>query len=110
LIGASLAAAASKRFLAPAAEPLLEGVLSTRKAAMRSSSVFPEVLRSLRHGDGPWSRRAFKAMLRSLGRNAKRAHPKRAARTGRAQLGRKPVFELSGHKAFMDHSGAPAAA
>ena len=110
LIWASLAAATIKRFLAHAAEHLLEIVISTRKAAMSSSYVLPELFRSLRHGDGPWYRRAFKAMIRYLGSNAKRAHPKRDARTGRAQLGLKPVFELSGHKAFMDNSGAPAAA
>ena len=110
LIWASLAAAAIKRFLAHAAEHLLEVVISTRKAAMSAAYALPELFRSLRHGDGPWYRRAFKAMIRYLGINAKRAHPKRDARTGRAQLGRKPVFELSGHKAFMDKSGEPVAA
>jgi len=110
LIWASLAAAAIKRFLAHAAEHLLEVVISTRKAAMSSFYVLPELFRSLRHGDGPWYRRAFKAMIRYLGSNAKRAHPKRDARTGRAQLGLKPVLELSSHKAFMDNSGEPVAA
>jgi hypothetical protein len=110
LIWSSLSAAALKRFLAHAAEHLLEVVISTRKAAMSPAYVLPELFRSLCDGDGPWYRRAFKAMIRYLGSNAKRAHPKRDARTGRAQLGLKPVFALSDHKALMDNSGEPVAA
>ena len=102
LIWASLAASALKRFLAHAAEHLLEVVISTRKAAMTSAYVLPELFRTLRYGTGPWYRRAFEAMIRYLGSNAKRAHPQRDARTGRSQLGLKPVFELTDHKAFMD--------
>jgi hypothetical protein len=110
LIWASLAASSMKRFLAHTAEQLLEVVISTRKAAMPSAYTLPDVFRSLCHGDGPWYRRAFEAMIRYLGSNAKRAHPNRDARTGRARLGRKPIFELSDHEAFMDNSGEPAAA
>lgn len=110
LIWASLAAAALKRFLAHAAEQLLEVVISTRKAAMNPAYVLPELFRSLRQGDVPWYRRAFKAMIRYLGSNAKRAHPNRDARTGRAQLGLKPVFQLSDHKTIRNISGEPAAA
>ncbi len=84
--------------------------ISTRKAAMPSSYALPQLFRSLRHGDGPWYRRAFNAMIRYLGINATRAHPKRDARTGRSRLGLKPVFELSDHKAFMDNGEQPAAA
>jgi hypothetical protein len=110
LIWASLSASAIKRFLAHAAEHLLEVVISTRKAAMRPAYVLPALFRSLRYGDGPWYRRAFQAMIRYLGINAKRAHPKRDARTGRSRLGLKPVFELSGHTTFMDnHKEAVAA-
>jgi hypothetical protein len=110
LIWASLAASAIKRFLAHAAEHLLEVVISTRKAAMPPAYALPELFRSLRHGDGPWYRRAFKAMIRSLGINAKRAHPNRDARTGRARLGLTPIFELSDHEVSIDNSGKPAAA
>jgi len=110
LIWASLSASAIKRFLAHAAEHLLEVVISTHKAAMPSSYALPQLFRSLRHGDGPWYRRAFNAMIRYLGINATRAHPKRDARTGRSRLGLKPVFELSDHKAFMDNGEQPAAA
>jgi hypothetical protein len=102
LIWASLAASALKRFLAHAAEHLLEVVVSTRKAAMPSAYVLPELFRALRSGSGPWYRRAFEAMIRYLGSNAKRAHPQRDARTGRSQLGLKPIFALTDHKAFMD--------
>ena len=102
LIWASLAASALQRFLAHAAEHLLAVVISTRKAAMTPAYVLPELFRALRYGAGPWYRRAFAAMIRYLGSNAKRAHPQRDARTGRSQLGLKPVFELTDHKAFMD--------
>ena len=110
LIWASLASATLKRFLAHAAEHLLEVVISTRKAAMMPAYVLPELFRSLRHGDGPWFRRAFKAMMRYLKSNAKRTHPKRDARTGRAQLGLKSIFELTEHTAFMDKGGKQVAA
>ena len=110
LIWASLAASALKRFLAHAAEHLLEVVISTRKASMPSAYDLPELFRALRHGDGPWYRRAFKAIIHYLGRNAKRAHPERDARTGRSRLGLKPIFQLSDQKALTDNSEQPAAA
>lgn len=103
LIWASLAAAALKRFLAHATEQLLQVVMSTRKAAMSPAYVFPELFRALRHGDGPWFRRAFAAIIRSLGANAKRAHPRRDARTGRARLGLKPIFALTDNTALTDN-------
>ena len=102
MIWASLAASALKRFLAHAAEHLLEVVVSTRKAAMMPAYILPELFRALRYGTGPWYRRAFEAMIKYLGSNAKRAHPQRDARTGRSQLGLQPVFALTDHKAFMD--------
>jgi hypothetical protein len=91
-----------KRFLAHAAERLLEVVISTRKAAMPSAYALPELFRALRDGDGPWYRRAFSAMMRYLGRNAKRAHPKQDVRTGRARLGLKSVFQLSEDQSLID--------
>lgn len=102
LIWASLAASSIKRFLAHAAERLLEVVISTRKAAMPSAYALPELFRALRDGDGPWYRRAFSAMMRYLGRNAKRAHPKQDVRTGRARLGLKSVFQLSEDQSLID--------
>jgi hypothetical protein len=72
LMWASLLAAALKRFLAHAAEQLLEVVISTYKAAMSSAYVLSELFRSLRQGDGPWYRRAFRAMICYFGGNAKR--------------------------------------
>jgi hypothetical protein len=110
LIWASLAASALKRFLAHAAEHLLEVVISTRKAAMPSAYDLPELCRALRHGDGPWYRRAFKAMIHYLGRNAKRAHPERDARTGRSRLGLQPIFQLSEQQTLTDNREQPAAA
>jgi hypothetical protein len=110
LIWAALAASAMKRFLAHAAEHLLEVVISTRKASMPSAYDLPALFRALRHGDGPWYRRAFKAMIHYLGRNAKRAHPERDARTGRSRLGLQPIFQLSEQQTFTDNSEQPAAA
>lgn len=103
LIWASLAAAALKRFLAHATEHLLQVVMSTRKAAMSPAYVFPELFRALRHGDGPWFRRAFEAFIRYLGANAKRAHPRRDERTGRSRLGLKPIFELTDNTTLTDN-------
>jgi len=110
LIWASLAASSLKRFLAHAAEHLLEVVISTGKAAMPSAYALPDLFRALRDGDGPWYRRAFSAMMRYLGRNAKRAHPKRDARTGRARLGLKSVFQPSESKVLIDSTEEPIAA
>lgn len=102
LIWASLAASALKRFLAHAAEHLLEVVISTRKASMPSGYKLPDLFEALRDGDGPWYRRAFEAMIAYLGRNAKRAHPKRDARTGRSRLGLKPMFQLPNQQELRD--------
>ena len=110
LIWASLTASAIKRFLAHTAEHLLEVVISTRKASMPSAYDLPELFRSLRYGDGPWYRQAFESMIEYLGKNAKRAHPKRDDRTGRSRLGLKPIFQLSGQKELQDNCEQPAAA
>jgi len=99
-----------KRFLAHAAEHLLEVVISTRKASMPSAYDLPELFRALRHGDGPWYRRAFKVMIHYLGRNARRAHPERDARTGRSRLGLKPIFQLSEQQTLTDNNAQPTAA
>ena len=77
---------------------------------MPSAYALPELFRALRYGDGPLYRGAFKAMIRYLGINAKRAHLNRDARTGRSTLDLKPIFQLSDHKAFMDKTNEPVAA
>jgi len=110
LIWASLTASAIKRFLAHAAEHLLEVVISTRKASMPSAYDLPALFRALRDGDGPWYHRAFKAMIEYLGKNATRAHPERDARTGRSRLGLKPICQLSDQQALKDDCEQPAAA
>jgi hypothetical protein len=110
LIWASLAASSLKRFLAHAAEHLLEVVISTRKASMPSAYELPELFRALRYGDGPWYRRAFESMIAYLGKNAKRAHPKRDDRTGRSRLGLKPVFQLPDQQGLKDNCEQPVAA
>jgi IS4 transposase len=63
LIWSSLCASAIKRYLAHAAEHLLEVVISTRKASMPSAYDLPEVFKALRHADGPWYRRAFESII-----------------------------------------------
>ena len=110
LIWASLAAAAIQRFLAHAAEHLLEVVISTRKASMPSAYELPALFRTLRYGDGLWYRRAFEAMIAYLGKNAKRAHPKRDHRSGRSRLGLKPLFQVPDQKGLKDNCEQPAAA
>jgi hypothetical protein len=110
LIWSSLCASAIKRFLAHAAEHLLEVVISTRKASMPSAYDLPELFKALRHGNGPWYRRAFESMIEYLGNNAKRAHPKRDARTGRARLGLKSMFQLSDQQVVIDDYEQPAVA
>ena len=110
LIWASLAASSLKRFLAHAAEQLLEVVISTRKAAMPSAYALPDLFRALRHGDGPWYRRAFEAMIAYLGKNANRAHPERDSRSGRSRLGLKPLFQVSDQKGLKDNCEQSAAA
>jgi hypothetical protein len=77
---------------------------------MSSAYALPDLFRSLRYGDGPWYRRAFKAMISYLGGNAKRAHSKRDARTGRATLDLKPVFELADQKTIQGKASKPIAA
>ena len=109
LIWASLAASAIKRFLAYVAGNLLEVVISTRKVSMPSGYKLPDLFEALRYGDGPWYRRAFEAMITYLGKNAKRAHPKRDARTGRSRLGLKPMFQLPNQQELKD-SEQPAVA
>ena len=110
LIWASLAASSLKRFLAHAAEHLLEVMISTRKASMPSAYELPDLFRALRYGDGPWYRRAFESMIAYLGKNAKRAHPKRDDRTGRSRLGLKPVFQFSDQQGLKDSGEQPAVA
>ncbi len=110
LIWSSLCASAIKRFLAHAAEHLLEVVISTRKASMPSAYDLPDLFRALRHGHGPWYCRAFESMIEYLGKNAKRAHPKRDARTGRAQLGLKSIFQLSDQQVIIYDYKQPAVA
>ena len=77
---------------------------------MPSAYDLPELFRALRYGDGPWYRRAFKAMIDYLGKNARRAHPKRDARTGRSRLGLKPIFQLSEQQTLTDNNAQPTAA
>lgn len=110
LIWSSLCASAIKRYLAHAAEHLLEVVISTRKASIPSAYDLPEVFKALRHADGPWYRRAFESMMTYLGKNAKRVHPKRDARTGRSRLGLKPIFQLSDQQELEGDHQQPVAA
>ncbi len=104
LIWASLAAAALKRFLAYATEHLLQVAISTRKAAMNPPYVLAELLRAVRRGFGPGLRCAFEKVIRYLGDNAKRAHPKRDKQTGRSRLGLKPLFALTDNTELSHNS------
>jgi len=64
----------------------------------------------LRHGDGPWSRSRFKAIIHYLGRNAKGLTPSAMPERTLFDWDAKPIFQRSDQKALTDHSEQPAAA
>ena len=70
---------------------------------MNPAYVLPGLFRALRHGDGPGFYRAFEELIRYVGRNARRSHPKRDEQTGRSQLGLKPVFQLTDNQNLTDN-------
>lgn len=91
LIWASLCAAIMKRYCTIMAQALTPSPLSTRKAAMCLRHVLPDIFRALFNQSTTLTQRTRRALLYLLN-NAKRAHPKRDARTGRTKLGLVPVL------------------
>jgi len=91
LIWASLCSAIMKRHCALMAQKLTRCTVSTRTAAMCLYHVLPAIFRCLLHEHRKLNH-AVQQALKYVSNNAKRAHPKRDARTGRAKLGLRPVF------------------
>ncbi len=91
LIWASLCSAILKRYCALMTQKIAPCPISTRKAAMCLCHVLPAIFRSLLHCHHRLGSSVQHA-LKYLSKNAKRAHPKRDALTGRAKLGLEPVF------------------
>src|SRR2546427_4316047 len=90
LIGAAIAAAALKRFLAHITQLLVAVPLSTRKVAMCAVHVLGGIVQALKTGDMAGLYDALEAAMTYLAGHAQRAHPKRDRQTGRAQLGLDP--------------------
>src|SRR5256712_4391397 len=93
LIGAAIAAAALKRFLAHMTQLLTQVPMSTRKAAMCAIHVLGDVIEALKRGDVVALYAALEAAITYLACHAQRAHPARDRQSGRMQLGLEPYFE-----------------
>jgi hypothetical protein len=91
LIWAALCSAILKRYCALMTQPLAQLPISTHKVAMCFHHVMPAVFRHLLHCHRKLRASVCRA-LEYLSRNAKRAHPKRDALSGRAKLGLLPVY------------------
>lgn len=92
LIWAAIAAAALKRFLAHMTQQIHGVEISTRKVAMCAHHVLHDIFHALIEGRRGYLIKAIEAALRYLAANAMRAHPKRDRRSGRLQLGLRPVI------------------
>ena len=91
-IGAAIAAAALKRFLAHAT-PLIAGVaMSTRQAARCVTYVLSDIVQAWKPAQGAGLDDAFMSAVTSLACHARRAHPQRDRHRGRFQLGLEPLF------------------
>jgi hypothetical protein len=93
LIGAAIAAAALKRFLAHMPQLLTQVPMSTRKVAMGAIHVLGDVIEALKRGDMVELCAALEAAITYLACHAQRAHPERDRQRGRMQLGLEPYCE-----------------
>lgn len=91
LIWASLCCAILQRYCALMVQGIAQTPISTRKVAMCSYHILPAIFRCLLHCHRKLGA-AVRCALQYLSKNAKRAHPKRDAVSGRAKLGLLPVF------------------
>lgn len=92
LIWAAIAAATLKRFLAHMTQQIHGVEISTRKVAMCAHYTLHDIFRALIEGRRGHIVKAIEAALAYLASNATRAHPKRDRRSGRLQLGLRPVI------------------
>ena len=105
LIWASILVATLKRFVAHAAERILDIELSTQRVAACARHFFDELLSALQRGTRVM-RRCLAQALRFLGENAKRAHPIRDRQCGRLAAGLRPIATSGAHGA-RQRGGAP---
>ncbi len=91
LIWASLCAATVKRYWAHMTQRIARVAISTRIVAKCLHHVLGEVLYALMHRPRLVNANIARA-IEYLSKNAKRAHPKRDAQTGRLKLGLKHVY------------------
>ena len=97
-----MAAAARKRFLAHMTQLRVQGPMATRQVAMGATHVFGDVGAALKTGNVSRLLKALEAAIMALACQAQRAHPKRAQRTGRSQLGLEPLCESENVTEFAD--------
>ena len=92
LIWGSLIVSLLNRFLSHAAQIVGQVAISTLKAAKMMSKHLPPLMRAiLRDAD---CEAVFTTVVEALGRQARRSHPKREMRSGRASSGLLPCFQL----------------
>jgi len=102
LLWTAITAAALTRFLAPMPPLSVQGPIATRQVAMGATHVCGDVGEALKTGNVTRLLKALEAASMSLAGHAQRAHPKRDQRTGRAQLGLKPLFESDNVTEFAE--------
>lgn len=90
LIWASLLAAILKRFIAHAAEHVLQVEISTQRVAAVARHFLDDVLKCLQSG-GRHLPGVLREIFAFLGENAQRAHPKRDRKRGRLSTGLRPA-------------------
>lgn len=93
LIWASILAATLKRFVAHAAERILNVELSTQRVAASARHFFDDIIRALCGGSRSLRRTLIEA-LAFLEKNARRAHPERDRQRGRLAAGIRPVSTI----------------
>ena len=87
LIWASLCAAVVKRFVAHAAQRIVEEPVSTRRVAMCARHFLPNLMRALSFPHRAYFRRIWNHALQFIHINGLRADPKRDRLSGRLQAG-----------------------
>ena len=91
LIWASIASALMKRFISSSAQMITGKMLSTRKVAMSCSFYFTRMMVGIMNGKLDEAEDNARFLVKFLGDNARRSHPKRDRKSGRGKLGLKAV-------------------
>lgn len=91
LIWISIAASMLKRFLSSKVQYLFDIAISTRKVSMCCTGYFVQMMMGLIVDDRLKVEQNALMLMTFLGKNARRSHPKRDAKKGRAKMGLKPM-------------------